>query len=423
MNWVGFWKALTDTTEITTIVGVIIVVFLYSIIIYYFSSHTDKSQRYARHTPSILVSIGIFGTFLGIFFALVDFNVHRVDESIPGLLSGLKVAFGTSIVGLFLSLLFRGIILFFPKQIIKEEADVRDLLIKMTEVKDAISADNESSVITQLQKLRTATVDGLNDIKKSFSDFAEEMSQNNVKALIEAVQKVMEDFNAKINDQLGETFKQLNASVEKLVEWQNNYKNHVENLTDQIKTAIFGITSSQESLKQISSHMEGIPKSTESLKKLITAIQGQIDNLNGQLEAFSQMKEKAVDAMPMIEKNLNSMTDNLSKSITGVGEQLSKSTETVTKAVTSQLKDMDDMAKDMREGYKQAIKETNDALVNQIKGLDEQMQKEVTRVIEIMGTKLSSLSEKFVKDYTPLTNQLSNLMSSLGSIKSTRKRT
>ena len=422
MNWIGFWKALTDTTEITTIVFVIIISFLYSIIIY-FSADIDKAQRYARYTPAILVSIGIFGTFLGIFFALVDFNVHRVDESIPGLLSGLKVAFGTSIVGLFLSLSFRGIILMFPKQIIKEEADVRDLLIKMTEVKDAISADNESSVITQLQKLRTATVDGLNDIKKSFSDFAEEMSQNNVKALIEAVQKVMEDFNAKINDQLGETFKQLNASVEKLVEWQNNYKNHVENLTDQIKTAIFGITSSQESLKQISSNMEGIPKSTESLKKLITAIQGQIDNLNGQLEAFSQMKEKAVDAMPMIEKNLNSMTDNLSKSITGVGEQLSKSTETVTKAVTSQLKDMDDMAKDMRVGYKQAIKETNDALVNQIKGLDEQMQKEVTRIIEIMGTKLSSLSDKFVKDYTPQPNQLSNLISSLGSIKSTRKRT
>ena len=422
MNWIGFWKALTDTTEITTIVFVIIISFLYSIIIY-FSADIDKAQRYARYTPAILVSIGIFGTFLGIFFSLVDFNVYDIDKSIPGLLSGLKVAFGTSIVGLFLSLLFRAIILIFPKKILKEEADVRDLLAKMTEVKDAISADNESSVITQLQKLRTATVDSLNEIKKSFSDFAKEMAQNNVAALIEAIQKVMEDFNAKINDQLGESFKQLNASVEKLVEWQNNYKTHVENLTDQIKTAITGIASSQESLKQISISMESIPKSTEALKELITSIQGQIDNLNGQLEAFSQMKEKAVDAMPMIEKNINSMTDNLSKSITSVGEQLSKSSETVTKAVTSQLKDMDVMAKDMREGYKQAIKETNDALVNQIKGLDEQMQKEVTRIIEIMGTKLSSLSDKFVKDYTPLTNQLSNLISSLGSIKSTRKRT
>ena len=38
----------------------------------------------------------------------------------------------------------------------------------------------------------------------------------------------MKDFNAKINDQLGEDFKQLNSSVQALVTWQENYKTHVE---------------------------------------------------------------------------------------------------------------------------------------------------------------------------------------------------
>ena len=74
MNWIGFWRALTDTTEITVIVAVIVLVFVYSIVTY-FSTDADKALRYARFTPSLLVSIGIFGTFLGIFFALVDFNV------------------------------------------------------------------------------------------------------------------------------------------------------------------------------------------------------------------------------------------------------------------------------------------------------------------------------------------------------------
>jgi hypothetical protein len=39
-------------------------------------------------------------------------------------------------------------------------------------------------------------------LKKSFDDFAKEMAENNMKALIQAIQKVMEDFNSKINDQL-----------------------------------------------------------------------------------------------------------------------------------------------------------------------------------------------------------------------------
>jgi DNA anti-recombination protein RmuC len=395
MNWMGFWRALTDTTEITVIVAVIVLVFIYSIFTY-FSTDADKALRYARFTPSLLVSIGIFGTFLGIFFALVDFNVNRVDESIPELLSGLKVAFGTSIVGLFLSLAFRAIILYKPKKIKStEEADVKDLLAKMTEVKDAISADNESSVITQLQKLRSETIDSLKEMQKSFSEFAAEMSQNNVNALIEAVQKVMEDFNAKINDQLGESFKELSSSVQNLVEWQNNYKTHVENLNDQLQTAISGITSSQESLKQISENMESLPKSTEALKDIMTTVQGQIDNLNNQLDAFAQMKDKAVDAMPTIEKNLNEMTESLSNSVSSI----------------------ENMSTEIRDSVKQSIKETNDMLINQIKGLDEQMQKEVTKIVEIMGSNLASLSEKFVSDYSPLTNQLVNLVNSLGSVK------
>ena len=395
MNWMGFWRALTDTTEITVIVAVIVLGFIYSILTY-FSTDADKALRYARFTPSLLVSIGIFGTFLGIFFALVDFNVNRVDESIPELLSGLKVAFGTSIVGLFLSLAFRAIILYKPKKIKStEEADVKDLLAKMTEVKDAISADNESSVITQLQKLRSETIDSLKEMQKSFSDFAAEMSQNNVNALIEAVQKVMEDFNTKINDQLGESFKELSSSVQNLVEWQNNYKTHVETLNDQLQTAISGITSSQESLKQISENMESLPKSTEALKDIMTTVQGQIDNLNNQLEAFAQMKDKAVDAMPTIEKNLNEMTESLSNSVSSI----------------------ENMSTEIRDSVKQSIKETNDMLINQIKGLDEQMQKEVTKIVEIMGSNLASLSEKFVSDYSPLTNQLVNLVNSLGSVK------
>ena len=138
-----------------------------------------------------------------------------------------------------------------------------------------------------------------------------------------------------------------------------------------------------------------LSKSTESLKDIMTPVQGQIDNLNNQLDAFAQMKDKAVDAMPTIEKNLNEMTESLSNSVSSI----------------------ENMSTEIRDSVKQSIKETNDMLINQIKGLDEQMQKEVTKIVEIMGSNLASLSEKFVSDYSPLTNQLVNLINSLGSVK------
>ena len=41
------------------------------------------------------------------------------------------------------------------------------------------------------------------------------------------------------------------------------------------------------------------------------------------------------------------------------------------------------------------------------------MSEELSRALELMGSKLTSLSNQFVKDYEPLTKQLSSLVQSL----------
>ena len=56
---------------------------------------------------SYLVSLGIFGTFLGITVALLSFDPRAVEQSVPELLSGMQIAFISSAVGLFLSLMLR----------------------------------------------------------------------------------------------------------------------------------------------------------------------------------------------------------------------------------------------------------------------------------------------------------------------------
>ena len=417
-----FIEGLFASQLSTVVLSIICITFLYSTLTY-LNSGEAKAARFARTTPSILVSIGIFGTFLGIFLALLDFDVDNINESIPALLEGLKFAFATSIEGLFFGLVFRTIVLLKPKKISKEkeDADVTDLLAKMTEVKDALTSENETSVVTQIQKFRTDTNDNFKNLKNSFDDFAKQMSENNMKALIEAIQKVMEDFNAKINDQLGESFKELSNSVENLVEWQKIYKEQLEEVHKNLKVSTDNIEKTSESLNSISESMKTIPDNTEKMKEIIYTVQNQIENLNDQLSAFSEMRTKAIDAMPKIEKNLDEMTSVLNEKVTSIVDQVSISSEKLDSAIQNQLKNVDEMIKNMSDAQKEALKEINDTLLSQIKGLDESMEKEVTRIIELMGTKLSSLSEKFVNDYTPLTNNLSNLINSLGSIKNPSK--
>ena len=64
--------------------------------------------------PSILVTTGIIGTFVGITYGLWKFDVSAIDTSIPKLLDGLKIAFVTSVLGLVYSLLLKYIYAVMP---------------------------------------------------------------------------------------------------------------------------------------------------------------------------------------------------------------------------------------------------------------------------------------------------------------------
>ena len=56
-----------------------------------------------------MTSLGIFGTFCGIYLALypLDFSPGKMNDSIEELLDGMKVAFLTSLLGLLAAITFR----------------------------------------------------------------------------------------------------------------------------------------------------------------------------------------------------------------------------------------------------------------------------------------------------------------------------
>ena len=59
--------------------------------------------------PSLMTSIGILGTFWGIYGGLqnLSFSPDHINASIEQLLEGMKTAFGTSLVGLSSGILYR----------------------------------------------------------------------------------------------------------------------------------------------------------------------------------------------------------------------------------------------------------------------------------------------------------------------------
>ena len=139
--------------------------------------------------------------------------MERIDESVPSLLAGLKIEFTTSIVGIAASIVFRLAKTISPSSTQSTETTPEDIHSVLAEIRDgaqtsanasneqmkqlrnAISSDGDSSLLTQIQKLRTTLQDGQAELTKEFRQFAEHMVENNQKAIVDALGEVIREFN------------------------------------------------------------------------------------------------------------------------------------------------------------------------------------------------------------------------------------
>ncbi len=60
-------------------------------------------QKTGKDLKSQIVSMGVLGTFVGIFIGLQAFNPEDITHSVNDILEGLKIAFFTSIIGMSVS--------------------------------------------------------------------------------------------------------------------------------------------------------------------------------------------------------------------------------------------------------------------------------------------------------------------------------
>ena len=101
--------------------------------------------------PSLLTTMGILGTFVGVYLGLHNFNIANIDASIPDLLRGLKVAFTTSIVGIVAAILLKIIQSHIPNG--EEDRHIVDIFNNMYQI---LQNQFEESKIQHRQNLEKA---------------------------------------------------------------------------------------------------------------------------------------------------------------------------------------------------------------------------------------------------------------------------
>ncbi len=96
-------------TNIFTVVACAFIVLAFVIAFIYIvrtrSYQLDERRKWIEQLPSVISTLGVLGTFLGITLGLIAFDSNDPKNSIPPLLKGLRMAFLTSILGMVGSLI------------------------------------------------------------------------------------------------------------------------------------------------------------------------------------------------------------------------------------------------------------------------------------------------------------------------------
>ena len=441
----------------------------------------NRRRNLHRFSQSATTVLGILGTFVGIYLGLKDFDTTDIEQSVPPLLAGLKTAFLTSITGIAATLVTRtiGSPVFSKSSRSSEGATVQtlaDLLKEQIEsgkenhqetleslesIRSSVSGEGDTSLLTQVTRLRTTFADKQDELIKEFKEFAENMAEANSQKLIEALEEVMRDFNARINEQFGDNFKQLNEGVGKLVDWQEKYAEQTEAMIAQFDRTVSTIEQVRDSIAQIAERSVAITEAAEKLDPILADIQEQRERMESYLREFAQISEKAQTLLPTLDVKINELTENFAESVrqaieanrqsleqqerlaetvvagfTGLDETTSETIQKMGESSKRNIELMRAYMEDAENQQKELVSNLADRLHSQMaetftkteqeitqlaqrsseniearmEAIDKGLGEELQKALNALGDRLASLSEKFASDYAPLTDKLNRAL-------------
>jgi len=375
-----------------------------------------KFDRFAVvHGPEVLTTVGILGCFLGIALALLNFDAANVSASVPHLLEGVKTAFWASVSGVAGSLFIRWRHHFQKKPIAMpagaaKAASLDDVVNGLSALQRSLSGAEEGTLLTQLKLMRQEQTDELEKLRKSFDTFAQRMSEDGSKALIDALRSVIADFNAQINEQFGENFKQLNAAVEHLVVWQQQYKDELDRMQSVQRSSAADMQVAANNLSMVAQKTEAFSDAALKLETLLTGLAQQHALIEQSQRSLVSVLAEMKGVAPQFAERL---TELLEAMRTGVAK-VQADVATVVRdfgaqhqSSSAEMKNLlvDTLRKSQGEVNEQLFKSL-ESVRQSVVALDKGLQEELGKSLETLARQLASLSEKFVSDYGPLTDKL-----------------
>lgn len=420
------------------VIVVSVVIFLFGLI-----GASSRSQKMRQQAPAALTAIGIFGTFLGIAYALadLDFSPARMNDSVAGFLDGMKGAFWTSLIGLGASILFRAAVAFGLHRKGPSDPAHDSVLAALADIREAIAGKGDDTLATGIGDIRLKLKDGFEQQEKALQNLSQAMGGahegslagrvdkmrldvsdrldklltaqengftkldaltktirdalgDNLKALIDelhesvgkelrkSLDRLIGEIQKALIEQFGKTFVEFNEATQALKQWQADHREQVEQLTRAFDTATGGMAS-------IAENCQTIPATMGSLQKGVKMIQEDVTAFNHQLEAFASLREQAEQSFPTIKRNLDTIGDDLGQSAEGLRGMKDVIEDAFQKAEAS--------AKHTMDAHASSVETMAASMVDAMKSAQQESASKVEATIEVGMRQFSVEMEQAMK--------------------------
>ncbi len=229
-----------------------------------------------------LTGLGILGTFLGLSMGLGSFDgndIYTISDNVGPLLSGMKVAFHTSVYGIFFSLIFN----FVYRSIMSDAYDKLENFLNAFRqfAMPPVATEDENSAAMVVYQANMA-----NSMKQML-----DLLQGNALEQTQGVERIVNQFMEQMSQSMGVQFQNLGAALKNTGEAQAIYTNNCKELIEAATALVEVNRTMQEAQAKAMEKQELFSRELDVQKqKLSTTCDEMSDEISNQLYAFNQMR-------------------------------------------------------------------------------------------------------------------------------------
>lgn len=239
--------------------------------------------HYNSAVSGTLTGLGILGTFLGLSMGLGSFNgndIYTISDNVGPLLEGMKVAFHTSVYGIFFSLVFN----FIYRSIMAEAYNVLGEFQEVYRecVSPQISSADENSKAMLIYQANMA-----NSLKQMT-----DLLKGNAMEQTQAVERIVNQFVSQMSQTMGTEFEKMGRVLNYACKAQEQCSRDYRSMEETTRELQAVNRAMQRSLEQMIDRQEQIVQNLKEQEERLDATCDMInDELSNQLYTYNQMRD------------------------------------------------------------------------------------------------------------------------------------